>query len=141
MTMLAKKSKELFISVLKFNIELIKDGYRFHRPGAVESLEDVLEKTQEGLFDDRFVIPFSEEEEGEEPVSDDYSYETYLFDESARWEAMAKDYEKGFKKVISHMKKDEFEQCVDKYISVSSYMWDRHRGYDLAGKIMAVTTC
>ena len=135
--MLAKKSKELFISVLKFNIELIKDGYRFHRPGAVESLEDVLEKTQEGLFDDHFIIPFSEEEV---PVSDD-SYHTYLFDESERWAAMAKDYEKGFKKVVSHMKKDELDQCVDKYISAKSYMWDRHSGYKLAGEIMAVTTC
>lgn len=137
MTMSAKKSKDLFISVLKFNIELIKDGYRFHRPGAVESLEDVLEKTQEGLFDDFFVIPFSE---GEEPVTDD-SYETYLFDESERWAAMAKDYEKGFKKVVSHMTKDELEQCMDKFISVKSYMWDRHSGYELASKIMAVTTC
>ena len=137
MTMLAKKSKELFISVLNFNIEFIKDGYGSYGPGAVESLEDVLEKTQEGLFDDQFVIPFSE---GEEPVSDN-SYETYLFDESKRWEAMAKDYEKGFKKVVSHMKKDEFEQCVDKYISAKSYMWDRYYGYRLAGEIMAVTTC
>ena len=132
-----QKGKELFISVLKFNIELIKDGYVSYGPGAVESLEEILQIAQEGKFDCSLVYPFLE---GEDNTSDD-SYDTYLFDESERWAAMAKDYKKSFKKVVSHMKKDELEQCLDKYISAESYMWDRHRGYELAGQIMAVTTC
>ena len=131
-----QKGKELFISVLKYNIELTKNGFRNGGNGVVESLEDVLEKVKEGEFDSIFENPSLESEEA---VSDD-SYSSYLFDESQRWAAMGKDYEKYFKKLAEHMTPNELMQSREKYIKTSCYIWGRHNGYSIASEIMAVTS-
>ena len=135
--MLAQRGKDLFIDVLKYNIDLGKNGCLGYGLGALESLEDVLEKAQDGMFDSIFEYPFLDE------ANDDFeeSASSFIYDECKRWSDMATDYEKFVTKVVSHMTETERLQCKEKYKSTSRYMWDRHYGYDIAIQILNVTTC
>ena len=129
--MLDQNAKNLFVSVLEHNINCIVQGKTIYGKGTIESLADVLEKTKAGILDWNF---------DDDANSDNADYDEYykVWEDEKRWEAMAKEQDKYYKKLFQYMTQDDYALYRDNYLASTKYVSDRRSGYQIAYDIMEV---
>lgn len=127
--MIDQKAKDMFISVLEFKIDwLIQENDRYEK-GFIDSLADVLEKTQAGMYDWYFDHSYN-------PNDDDAS----IGKDWERWLAMGKQNKTNFKKMLKYMTEDDYALCRNGYLSSEKYISERANGYEAAGLLLGLIT-
>lgn len=128
--MINNGKKDLFKMILEFQVNSDKVKNSWYGPAMIDSLKDVLNKTQAGKYD----LYFADKAEVAGPAHD---VDTIFHEEISEWKAKQEKTKHDFKynKLLTD---EEYGQYLEDSIPVLTYIFGRMHGYDYARKVLKV---
>ena len=130
--MINEKAKRFFISVTADEICSPFELCEERKDGIVDSLKDVLERTEKGMYDRNFECDNTQEKINYDEYAD-------INADIKRWESMREGYEAYYDEKMKAITEDEKGLIVDEYISAFCYIAGRLEGYVFADSLMRLS--
>ena len=128
--MIDLKAKNLFISVLELKIHAVAVDNNGYVEGVCDSLADVIEKTQAGLYDRLF---FGKVEIGN-PDCDENSG---IQEDIKKWKAFEKEYDKHCAERHKYISsEEEYANSIEIRLVLANYLIGRLKGYEFANALI-----